>query len=57
MESESKQCEIETLQVKVKELTDELQHLKTMHPFDGDTSFSSQIQRELHVSFKITVYQ
>jgi len=44
MESESKQCEIETLQGKVKELTDELQHLKTMHPFDGDTSFSSQIQ-------------
>ena len=49
MESESKQCEIETLQGKVKELTDELQHLKTMHPFDGDTSFSSQIQRKFHV--------
>ncbi|XP_065062554.1 rho-associated protein kinase 1-like [Rhopilema esculentum] len=44
METESKQCEIENLQKRVNELTEELQHLKTMHPFDGETSFSSQMQ-------------
>ena len=50
MESEAKQCEIENLQSKVNELMEELQHLKSMHPFDGETSFSSQLQRK-HLEF------
>ena len=55
MESEAKQCEIENLQSKAKELGDELQHVKSTHPFDGETSFSSQMQREFLVRYFLQI--
>ena len=52
METESKQCEIEQLRTQIENLTNEVQHLRSMHPLDGETSFSSQGQSELTVLIK-----
>eukprot|EP00794_Sanderia_malayensis_P004823 gene4823-5455_t len=42
MEAESKTCMIEELQTKVSNLTAELQHIRSLHPSDADTSITSQ---------------
>ena len=42
METESKLCMIEELQSQLNNSTNELQRLRSLHPMDGETSFSSQ---------------